>query len=301
STPRSGVLSGKANMPPGTYNVDVRISDQDGGIADALIPIVVGPQDAAATYNGTAYVSTASATSSTAQVTLHANIVVAGAATDGDVRKATVTFINRDTGAIIAANVPVTLPTASDHRRGVANYNWKVDIGSANARTFTIGIIVNGYYTRDSSFDNALITVAKPLTYSIAGGGYLVNKKSAGFLAGEIGLRTHFGFNVKFNKGGGSPQGQVNFLVRSYQLPNGTRDNKPHLYQVRSTAISSLSSSTDASGRRHATFTALDDVMDVSDPLASFSVATGLRLDLSVTDASAGDSISVKLSSGSSL
>src|SRR5439155_20676697 len=173
---------------------------------------------------------------------------------------------NRDTGAIIAANIPVSLLNAADSKTGIASYDWTVNLGSADSQCFTVGIIVNNYYTRNSAADDAVITVAKPSTSSISGGGFIVNKSAGGFLAGEVGLRTNFGFNVKFNKSGNNVQGNVNIIVRSYDLPDGTRDTKLHVYQIKSTAVSSLLISVDPTGVRHATFVAKANVQDVTNP-----------------------------------
>src|SRR5205814_1521402 len=82
----------------------------------------VTPEDARGTYTGLIYVTTASASGSTATVVLSATVqditaVPGDPSYDpyaGDVRNAKVTFINRDTGAVIAANVPVGLGNAAD-------------------------------------------------------------------------------------------------------------------------------------------------------------------------------------------
>jgi hypothetical protein len=291
STTRSGSLFGKANLAPGNYNIDVRISDNDGGFTDTFIPLVVTQEDALVTYSGVAYVSTPSISSSTAVVTLRATIQDITAAYPGldadagDIRNATVTFVNRDTGAVIAANVPVTLLNSGDTKTGVATYDWTVNIGSADSQSITVGIVVNNYYTRNSALDNTVITVSKPLDSFISGGGYFRNVSSAGFLAGELGLRTNFGFNVKFNKSGTSLQGNVNIIVRSYNLPSGIRDTKLHVYQIKSTAISSLLTTTDALGKRHSTFVAKANVQDITDPNNAISVYGGLSLEMTVTDA----------------
>jgi hypothetical protein len=291
SATRSGYISGKANLAPGTYNVDVLISDDDGGSVHTIVPIVVSKEDALVTYSGIAYASTPSVSTGVATVTLRATIEditsqFPGLDPDaGDIRNAKVTFINRDTGAIIATNVPVTLLSSGNSKVGIASYDWTVDIGSADSASFTIGIIVNNYYTRDSALDNTVVTVTKPITGAIGGGGYFINEASAGFFAGEIGLRTNFGFTVKFNKAGTSPQGNVNIIVRSYMLPNGTRDTTLHVYQIKSTAISSLSTWTDALGIRHATFVAKANVQDITNPNNVISIAGGLSLEMTVTDA----------------
>ncbi len=287
---RTGTITGKANLAPGTYNVDVLISDGDGGSVHTFVPIVISREDALINYSGPAFLLTAAPGTSTATITLKATVeditnqFPLADADAGDIRNATVTFINRDTGAIIAANVPVSLVNVGDQKVGVATYNWTVDIGTADAASYTIGMVVNNYYTRDNALDNAVVTVAKPIDGAISGGGYIVNKSSGGFLAGDLGLRTNFGFNVKYNKSGTSTQGNVNIIVRSYNLPNGTRDSRLHVYQIKSTAITLLQIFKDTSGILHATFTAKANVQDITDPRNVISIAGGLSLEMTVTD-----------------
>jgi hypothetical protein len=77
----------------------------------------------------------------------------------GDITLAKVTFLNRGTGATIAT-VPITA-TAPDKTVGTATYNWPIDLGTATSQTYTVGVIVSGYYTRNSTTENATITVNK--------------------------------------------------------------------------------------------------------------------------------------------
>lgn len=130
------------------------------------IPYIILPEDAQAYYTGTVLANTGFGSS--ASVTLSAAVVdITGENTAdntdpfaGDIRNAKVSFINRETNAVIAT-VPVTLMNANDTKRGVATYNWPVNLGSSNTRSFTIGIQVSGYYQRNLSEDDTLITVSK--------------------------------------------------------------------------------------------------------------------------------------------
>jgi hypothetical protein len=150
------------------------------------------------------------------------------------------------------------------------------------------------------------VTVARPMSGLVAGAGFLLNKKSAGFLAGELGLRSHFGFDVKFDKNGVvPPQGNLTALIRSYYLPDGTRDSVLHTYQVKSSSITSLLASSDSAGKRLATLVAIADVRDITDPLNPFTVASGLAVEMTTTDAGVpgtnNDSLGLRLWNGSSL
>jgi hypothetical protein len=59
--------------------------------------------------------------------------------------------------------VPVGLVSATDTKTGTATYNWAVDIGTANSQSYTVGIVVGNYYARNSSADNTVVTVSRPL------------------------------------------------------------------------------------------------------------------------------------------
>jgi hypothetical protein len=78
----------------------------------------------------------------------------------GDIRRATVTFLNRTTGATIAT-VPVGLTDPQVLTSGEAEYEWTVDLGTASAKTLTIGYAVGGLYSR-TTYDYFTVTVSRP-------------------------------------------------------------------------------------------------------------------------------------------
>jgi hypothetical protein len=174
--------------------------------------VTINPQTAvSATYTGLLYVATASATTSTATVTLSATIKDSSGGA-GNVTNATVTFVNRADGSTIAGPLPVSLISSTDITTGTASYNWSVNIGTNSSESFTIGIVVGNDYSRNSASDDAVVTVSKPQAGSATGGGYLVNTSSAGLVPGDPGAHTNFGFNAKNNSSG--LLGQTNLVVR---------------------------------------------------------------------------------------
>src|SRR5439155_525326 len=243
-------------------------------------------EDARAPYTGLLYVTTSSPASSTATVVLSATIqditATADAAGDtnfGDIRNATVTFINRDTNAPIATNLPVGLVNGGDTKTGTATYSWTVDIGNADAATYTIGVIVNNYYTRNSSTENATLDVKKPTPGSIGGGGFLINASSAGTYAGTPGAKTNFGLNVKFNKNNTNLQGNTNIIIR--QTDGG---GIVHVYQIKSNATDSLNITSPSAGVYKVSFTAKATVTDITNPLAPVSLGGNKNFQIMVTD-----------------
>jgi hypothetical protein len=253
-------------------------------------------ENARAYYTGAQFASTASATSSTATVTLSATIrditaETGDAAYDafaGDIRNATVTFINRDTNTVIASNLPVGLVSAGDLRVATALYNWTVNLGSADSTDITIGIIVGNYYSRNAATENTLVTVSKPLgTNFITGGGSIVLQNSAGTNAGAAGLRSNFGFSVKYISGGKNLQGSVNVIVRA-------ADGK--VYQIKGNSMTSLSANNSNPLTRTAVFNGKANITAITDPLNPVSIAGNMTLQINMTDrgeAGATDTIGI--------
>jgi hypothetical protein len=270
---------------PGTYPITpAGQTSNNYTIAYIAGTLTVTQEDARATYTGTTFASTGSATNTRATVTLSATIqditaVSGDPAYDpyaGDIRNATVDFINRETGAVIASNVPVGLVDPADSKTGTATYNWTVDIGTANSQDFTI-VVVKGYYTRNASAEDSVVAVAKVLPYFITGGGYIVESTSAGQYAADAGSRANFGLNVKFNSSGKNLQGHSNIVIRRTET-----DGKVHVYQIKSTAINSLG--VDPKTPDLAQFSAKANLQDITDPINPISIDGNATLTITMTD-----------------
>jgi hypothetical protein len=272
-------------LAPGTYTITPSgLTSNNYVITFQTGTLTETQEDARATYAGALFVSTSSATSSTATVTLSATIqditAVDPSASPpnpdnypGDIRNAKVTFINRDTNTVIASNLPVGLVNAADLKTGTATYNWSVNIGTQDALEYTIGVIVNNYYTRDSSGDNVVVEVSKPIPGSITGGGYLVLQSSAGVKAGGAGTKNNFGFNVKNSSKG--VKGTINTIVR----------NGAQVYQIKGNAMTSLATKLPpAVTYSTATFNGKANIQDITNPLAPISVDGNATLQVQMTD-----------------
>ncbi|MDH5641264.1 MAG: Ig-like domain-containing protein, partial [Nitrospira sp.] len=277
----SWTISGIADLDPAqVYTIRVTVTDEDGGTTVQQAIIDPTPEDVQATYNGPLLLSTADINTSTATVSLRAtiqDITAVAPGTDpnaGVVTQATVTFLNRDTGAIIAANVPVTLLDPANPTTGVAGYDWMVNLGNQDSESYTIGVRVNGFYGRNSALDNTVVTVSKPLQNFITGGGYFVNQRSAGLYAGDPGEKTNFGFNVKFNKQLTNIQGKANLIIRQ----------QGHVYQIRTNSTDSLVVQSLDPLTQQAVFTAKANLKDITDPLNPITLGGNLDLVATVTD-----------------
>ncbi len=280
--------AGAASLPrvagyvPGDYAVTAHFTStslfftsSDGGPAT----LSVTQEDARAYYNGNFLFWTPSVKSTDASVTLSTTVrdlTAVDSSLDeypGDIRKATVTFINRETNTPFdgCSNLPVGLVNPEDTMTGVASCDTTLAASSSTGATqYTIGVVVNGYYTRNSTDDDTIINVAQPIpSMFITGGGYLVLSDSSGMTPGTAGSKANFGFNVKYNKKGTNLQGNINLIVRS----NG------HVYQIKSNALSSMG--IDGS---QANFTSKANIIDITDPLNPITVGGNATLQMWMTD-----------------
>ncbi|HET7080933.1 MAG TPA: hypothetical protein VFM49_26170 [Chloroflexia bacterium] len=240
-------------------------------------------EDARAYYIGNMLFWGTTAGATSANVSLAATIkditAVAGDpaydASAGDIRNATVTFVNRDSGnAAISgcANLPVVLVNGADPTIGTATCATMLAIGNSGASQYNIGIVVSGYYTRNNAADDVVIDVAQPLTTNFfTGGGYLTMSNSAGLKAGDAGSKTNFGFHVKYNRAGTNLQGSANIVVRS-----GGR-----VYQIKSNSLTSITVNP-VTGQ--ATFNAKANIQDITDPQNPVTVEGNASLQLTMTD-----------------
>lgn len=276
-TPATWTLSGIADLAPGTYVIRVTVTDGDGGTGFADTTIVVAPEDARSTYVGPMFVSTLSINETIAIVELRAVIqditfYPEDANWDpnaGHITTSTMSFINFDTGETIEARLDVLLIDPSDPTTGVAVCEWVVNLGNADSESFTVECVVDGFYSCPA--EQTVITVSKPLRDFITGGGYLINESSAGIYAGDPGLKTNFGFNVKFNKKLTNLQGKVNAIIR--------KDGR--LYQIKTNATQSLV--VDPINNT-ATFLSKANLKDITDPNYPISITGNLTCIVTLTD-----------------
>jgi hypothetical protein len=256
-------VSGRVMGAPGTYVVTVTVSD--GVLQNSTsLTITVNREDARATYTGALFAATSTVSSGTATVTLAITIQDISAIADnpdalpGDIRNATVRFVNRDNGDATLCTANVGLVNTSDLKIGTATCNWTASIGNADSMSFTVGVIVEGFYTRNNSDDNTIVAVSKPIAGVISGGGYLLLTNSGGLNAGDAGTKNNFGFNIKNERNG--PKGNINVIVRRMEA-----DGILHVYQIKGNAMTSLSSkAATANAPGTATFNGKANIQDIT-------------------------------------
>jgi len=304
----SGDLSGNASFTTAAaitfYSGTGGVSNAPGTYTNVIIPslgtlsatnydfttfnkgtLTVTEEDARPYYTGPTFVNTSGPTSTMATVTLSATIKditpVDPSGSDphpdnyqGVITNAKVTFINRDNNTVIASNVPVGLVNAGDSTVGTATYNWTVNISPNVSQQYTIGIIVTNYYTRNSSFDDDVVTVSvPPAAGSITGGGYLVMSNSAGLYPGGVGTKNNFGFNCQNTKSG--VKGNINTIIR----------NNGRVYQIKGNSMTSLTTNPITSTTGTATFNGKANIQDITNPNAPpISIDGNATLQVSMAD-----------------
>src|SRR5262249_22401687 len=133
--------------------------------------LTVGQEDARTAYSGATSFVTSSPSSATASVQLASTIrdisaVSGDPAFDsfpGDIRNATVTFVNRATGNAFAgcASRPVTLTVPTDSTVGTATCTTSLAAPAKGQAQYTVGTVVGGYYSRNTTVEDKVITVKR--------------------------------------------------------------------------------------------------------------------------------------------
>lgn len=246
----------------GTYYYYVVVTGTCGTETSQAAELLVEPQiadaDGMVYYTGPAFAFTANPTSSTATVVLSAVIknnmwlnCFDGSPTGGDIRTARMSFeINKGNGwekIPSAQNLPVDYVDPNNvFSGGTASAVVQIQLPSGtDVCMVDIKVVLSGNYKSAESlmYSNLMLVVPQP-GGKIAGGVWLCNHNSTGFIKGT-GFSLLF-FQVEYSttskkSGAQNPKGKVNLYVMSQNGPDGTPDGQFHWYKISSNAIASLS------------------------------------------------------------
>jgi len=288
SFPKHWTLSGNINVPQGTYILRMTVTDGDPdpltNSAYADLEITVTPEDARITFTGAFFATTASTSSSTVVVPLSALIRGGAAGTSdqdnspGDIRNARVTFTIVETGQTFGPLTP-ELVSPDDPSTGTVHTEWMAELGTSEAKVYTIAMKVGGSYLRESAEDDAVVTVSKPLNDFITGGGFIGLVNSGGTMAGDKGSRNHFGFSLKFNTYKTILRGQINLLIRR------TVNDVVRTYQIKGSKMTFLTVTQGTSaGPGTAGFYGTGAIQDITDPLLPVTIEENAIIQMVMTD-----------------
>ena len=272
-------------VAPAVYPVAATFAGADTNYvlstSPSVLSLTVAPEDARAYTIGASQVSTSSANATSGMITLSATIKDPTALSGdplydpnpGDIRNATVTFVNRKASNATLCTAPVGLVDPSGTTVGAATCQVSVPAGS-----YTVGIVVGGSYLDNNTAEDFMVNVAQPGAGWITGSGTLALNKSAGLKAADTNSSTTFAVDSKF-VGNGS---LVSDLTVSFTR---TESGRPHNYQITLTSSTSFwATSTQASlnGLATITDTTSNMVIDTGTPL-QFTVTGGKSTTVAIT------------------
>ncbi|GAA4734869.1 glycosyl hydrolase [Flavisolibacter ginsenosidimutans] len=249
-------------------------------------------------YTGNLFAWTSNVNSSTASVKL-VTTIKDNNAPRGDMRGANVTFylVNGATLTPIAGaqNIPVGLVDVNDGSIGTASAMVQLNIGNNNAKDFQVAVGVSGAYTNDPNLASAqsIVTVSKPVPGGfLVGGGRIENVYSSGYLKGMAGLNTDFQTDISYTKSGTNPKGKATILVRSFFKTDGTLDNQPHTYLIKTNAISALNVGAPTAT---ATFSAKANLVEQMPDLSQVQIEGGAAFEMIVHQAGCDQAVAITL------
>jgi YD repeat-containing protein len=218
---------------PGTYPITIGgLTSPNYGITFVAGTLTVTPEDAVVGFIAPLSVAASPVTGS-ATVTLASLIKEAPESNGGsgpslgDIRKATLTFINRATGQTLCT-APIGLITPSDSSTGIATCTF-----TASAGTYIVESRVGGWYTRDSAADDVTLSVLRANDGFVTGGGYTQLTAAAGNYAADANSRADFNLNPQYDKSG-NVKGSLTLTFRR------TENGSVHTYQISASSIASL-------------------------------------------------------------
>ena len=286
-------------LAPGSANVTAHLGGINANyvVTDPSTTLTIQPKPSepvsGSYYTGETVFWTTSTSSSTATLFLSAtlqdpcNLYPPGYMICGDMTKATVTFAARNGTTLtnLTGALPVGLVNPGDRSVGSAAASIQYNIGNSTSSELAIAVLVNGYYLGNNPATDTLITVSKPMIGSEIkfAGTQLSNNNTttpeAGVLRGAAGKKTGVQGDITYNKSGTNPQGKIFIRIVSWYKPDGTLDTSLHTYEIKSTAISTLSIDT---LKGTASFTSKATIQDVSGTTA-ISVDGGALLQISLS------------------
>ncbi|WP_345012194.1 BspA family leucine-rich repeat surface protein [Christiangramia aestuarii] len=306
-TDANGLASANLKLtqdPANTYTVEADFLEDASYLGSTESDAFdITQENAMVAYTGQSLQATPTARDTEAWVVLSANIqdITANStytlydAFEGDIRNAKIKF-SVDETSFDSGWLPVTdLIDPSDSKTARVSYDWLAQIsGNNTSESFTVRILVdNGYYLAE---DETVVTVYIPTGDFITGGGHILPDASAGEYASTPGLKTNFGFNVKYNKKGTKLKGHMNVIFRRLESDGSVRK-----YQIKSNAVQSLGVDVSDPDAQVATFITKSNLTDITDPLNPVSLGGNLILKVDMTDRGepgTDDSISFTLTDG---
>jgi hypothetical protein len=300
---RTWKVVGAVTQAPGTYPVSVTVTNDAGTTGATSFALVVGPEDTEIGYEGDSIVF-APAGGTSGSVLLRATVREPEDGSPGDIRTATVSFVE---GATVLCGPLAVVLLDGDPTSGTAACTRPLDLG-----THEVTILVGGNYAGE---DDTFVEVLEPSTRHVTAAGRIITGSSGGAYAATTGSRQQFDFDVKYREP--SDNGKKKESLKGHIDIRFTSGGKS--YRIRSDEPVSLGVDyADLDGAPCAGPTSptcfglgdlrasakLIDVTKVKKKPKKVTVATGLTLRITVTDRAgkgSADSIGITLWNGTTL
>ena len=281
--------------PPGVYPITIGgLTSTNYVISYAGATLTELPEDARVQVVSPLLFSAAPAGPTT--ITLAATIRDISATADangdgdsGDIRKASLTFVDRATDTVLCT-APIGLTVATDERTGIAICTFTRDFGTAVPATIVVASRVGAYYTRDAAADYATLSIAAPTRDHVTAAGALNMTSSSGPEAPDANSTARFEFNQRYDNKG-LVQGRM-VLTFSRTVNGQKRD-----YELAPAAIGSMAIQRTATGGI-AAIVGTGTLRDVTSKSKPIVIAEAAPLVVTATDGgqpAASDSLSFTL------
>ena len=155
-----------------------------------------------------------------------------GDADSGDIRNATLEFVDRATGTVLCS-APIGLTDDADQRTGLAMCTFTRDFGTALPATIVVGSRAGAYYTRDAAAEDVTLTIAAPTDDFVTAAGAINITAPSGPGAPDANSTARFEFNPRYDNKG-VVQGRM--VLTFTRTVNGTRRD----YELTPSVISSM-------------------------------------------------------------
>jgi hypothetical protein len=238
--------------------------------------LTILPEDARVAYTGDLLVPVSTSGATTVELSALVNDIsaeIGGDSWPGDIRNATVSFVNRATNTVIGT-VPVNLISPSDKRKGKAVFSWT----GATEGAYTIGIVVGGYHIRNASADNTVVQLYRQVGDLVTGGGTISPVLSSGKFSSDPDKKINFGFLARFNQSAVIINSDVIAVFRK------TYAGMLRTFQIEGTDIRGLNVNVDDPNAMTSSFRCTGTLTDITDPLAPVYLIGDLDINVAYTD-----------------
>jgi hypothetical protein len=204
----------------GTANIIYTITGGCSGTKSAQQAVTVSRNAICAAYTGGYFANTTSNTTG-GSATVNLTYTISGAGCNGMAGLTAANFTVTNTADPSSTQVVLGTKTFNSST-GLVTIPVTITLGNgvySAGVTFTLALVNAANYefgSTTSCNDPVLVTVSTNAEGFVTGGGYIIPTNSTGTIGNlAVGLKTNFGFNIKYNKASTKLQGNWNMIMRT--------------------------------------------------------------------------------------